>query len=133
MTTLTAAQRRAREQRAHEAFVKVCPTNRLLALISDKWVSLVVSALAGRGTLRYSDLRREIPGVSEKMLTQTLRSMERDGLVTRTVTAAVPPRVDYELTELGRDLTGLIFTVRDWAEANIARIDAARAGYDAAS
>jgi DNA-binding HxlR family transcriptional regulator len=80
--------------------------------------------------MRYSQISREIPGVSQKMLTQTLRSLERDGMVARTVTPSVPVRVDYELTDLGYELFHLLLKVRDWAELNTERVDRARADYD---
>ena len=98
--------------------------------ISDKWVSLVVSALAP-GPLRYSDLGRKIAGVSPKMLTQTLRSLERDGLLTRTVTPSVPVRVDYELTALGQNLAQLLTAVKHWAETHFDEVHRARERYDA--
>ncbi|MEU4209076.1 helix-turn-helix domain-containing protein [Streptomyces sp. NPDC026206] len=129
MATLTAAQRRTEARTAYDAFVKDCPTSQLLARISDKWVSLIVSAL-GPGPMRYSDLGRKIPGVSQKMLTQSLRSLERDGIVTRTVTPSVPVRVDYELTGLGRSLCCLLSAVKEWAEAHIEEVDDARRQYD---
>ncbi|MFD1939856.1 winged helix-turn-helix transcriptional regulator [Nonomuraea mangrovi] len=132
MATRTADERRTEERLAYDAFVKDCPTSRLLARISDKWVSLIVSALGERSPMRYSDLNRRIPGVSEKMLTQTLRSLERDGIVARTVTASVPVRVDYELTDLGRSLSCLLSAVKDWAETHIEEVDAARERYDKA-
>ncbi|MFE3448792.1 winged helix-turn-helix transcriptional regulator [Nonomuraea sp. NPDC059194] len=132
MATLTAAERRAEERLAYDAFLKDCPTSRLLDRISDKWVSLVVSALREQSPMRYSELGRRIPGVSQKMLTQTLRSLERDGIVARTVTASVPVRVDYELTDLGRSLSRLLSAVKDWAESHIEQVNAAREHYDAA-
>ena len=91
----------------------------------------MITAL-GSGSMRYSELQREIAGASPKMLTQTLRSLERDGLVERTVTAGVPPRVDYALTPLGVSLREVVFVLKRWAEANIERIESARAAYDAA-
>lgn len=100
MATTTAAQRREQARIEYDAFIRSCPTNQLLDRISDKWISLVVSALAQADgpSMRYSDLSRKIAGVSPKMLTQSLRSLERDGIVIRTVTPSVPVRVDYELT-----------------------------------
>ncbi|WP_369234058.1 winged helix-turn-helix transcriptional regulator [Streptomyces sp. R21] len=132
MATTTAAQRREQARIEYDAFIKGCPTNQLLARISDKWVSLVVSALA-EGPMRYSDLGRKIAGVSPKMLTQTLRSVERDGLVSRTVTPSVPVRVDYELTPLGTSLTCLLSAVKDWAEGHIEEVNEARDRYDSAA
>ncbi|MFC9848492.1 winged helix-turn-helix transcriptional regulator [Streptomyces sp. NPDC060223] len=129
MATTTAAQRREQARVEYDAFIKSCPTNQLLDRISDKWVSLVVCALT-TGSMRYSDLARKIAGVSPKMLTQTLRSLERDGIVSRTVTPAVPVRVDYELTPLGANLSCLLAAVKDWAELHIEQVNKARAHYD---
>lgn len=129
MATLTAAQRREEARSAYDAFLRECPTNQLLGRLSDKWVSLVVSALR-EGPMRYSDLGRRIAGVSQKMLTQTLRSLERDGLVTRTVTPSVPVRVDYELTELGHSLSDLLSAVKIWAETHFDQVQEAREQYD---
>lgn len=129
MATMTAAQRREQARVEYDAFIKGCPTNQLLDRLSDKWVSLVVAALSG-GPMRYSDLGRKIAGVSPKMLTQTLRTLERDGILTRSVTPSVPVRVDYELTPLGRSLAVLLTAVKDWAEANIDQVHTARERYD---
>ncbi|WP_405733403.1 helix-turn-helix transcriptional regulator [Streptomyces sp. NBC_00028] len=129
MATMTAAQRREQARIEYDAFIKGCPTNQLLDRLSDKWVSLVVSALAG-GTMRYSDLGRKIAGVSPKMLTQTLRSLERDGILARSVTPSVPVRVDYELTPLGHSLALLLTAVKDWAETHIDEVHEARDRYD---
>jgi DNA-binding HxlR family transcriptional regulator len=101
----------------------------VLAALSDKWVTLIVSALAD-GPLRHSELARTVAGATQKMLTQTLRRLERDGLVTRTVTGTVPPRVDYGLTDLGRDILPLQRAIKAWAETNIGRVHAARERYD---
>lgn len=132
MATRTAMQRRRLDAVAYNAFLRDCPTRKLLDRISDKWVSLVLVALAG-GAQRYSELLRTMPGVSQKMLTQTLRSLERDGLVSRRVTASVPVRVDYELTELGATLLPVMRSIKDWAERYIEDVDAARELYDARS
>jgi DNA-binding HxlR family transcriptional regulator len=132
MPTTTAAQRRAQARVRYDAFIAACPTRKLLDRLSDKWVCLVMSALAG-GRRRYGDLSRIIAGVSQKMLTQTLRTLERDGLITRTVTPSVPVRVDYELTPLGASLLPVTRAVKQWAEANIEKVEAARSAYDAAS
>ena len=94
MPTMTAAQHRERAKQEFDAFLADCPSRLVLDRISDKWVTLVIASLAD-GPLRFSELSRQLAGVSQKMLTQTLRTLERDGLVTRTVTAAVPVRVDY--------------------------------------
>ncbi|GAA2939564.1 MULTISPECIES: helix-turn-helix domain-containing protein [Streptomycetaceae] len=129
MATRTAAQRREEARSAYDAFLRECPTNQLLGRLGDKWVGLIVSALR-EGPMRYSDLGRRIAGVSQKMLTQSLRSLERDGLVTRTVTPSVPVRVDYELTELGRSLSDLLFAVKTWAETHFDQVHEARERYD---
>lgn len=101
----------------------------ILSRIGDKWTVLVVSML-GKGPMRFNALRREIGGVSQRMLTLTLRGLERDGLVTRTVYPTVPPRVDYELTELGKTLLEPIVGVAAWARANRTKIAEARSIYD---
>lgn len=130
MPTMTAAQQREQARADYDAFLRDCPTNQLLGRLSDKWVSLVVAALSA-GPKRYSDLTRKIAGVSPKMLTQTLRTLERDGILTRTVTPSVPVRVDYELTPLGTSLARLLTAVKDWAETHIEEVHAARERYDA--
>ncbi|MGN5379714.1 winged helix-turn-helix transcriptional regulator [Streptomyces lasalocidi] len=129
MPTITAAQRREQARADYDAFLRDCPTNQLLGRLSDKWVSLVVAALAP-GPMRYSDLGRKIAGVSPKMLTQTLRTLERDGIVSRTVTPSVPVRVDYALTPLGSSLVGLLTAVKAWAETHFDDVRAARETYD---
>jgi DNA-binding HxlR family transcriptional regulator len=121
---------RAEARHRYNANLAECPGHEILATISDKWLTLVVSALAD-GPLRYAELSRIVAGATEKMLTQTLRRMERDGLVTRTVTPSVPARVDYELTDLGRDLLPLQRAIKEWAETHIERVHQARARYDA--
>ncbi|WP_433713616.1 winged helix-turn-helix transcriptional regulator [Nocardia sp. CA-084685] len=102
-----------------------CPTRQVLDHVAGKWTVLIVDALA-EGTMRYTDLHRRIEGISQKMLTQTLRQLETDGFITRTVHPTVPPRVDYDLTDLGHSLRGPIAALRDWIEVNINRIEAAR-------
>ena len=105
-----------------------------LARIGDKWTVLVVELLCeGRGPVRFNEIRRAIHGISQRMLTLTLRSLERDGLVTRTVHPTVPPRVDYELTELGRSLRVPLVAVAEWVRANGTSIHAARQVFDATS
>jgi DNA-binding HxlR family transcriptional regulator len=116
-----------------DAFSASCPSRRLLDTIGDKWATLVIVALGLEGPLRYSQLSARIEGVSQKMLTQTVRKLERDGLLTRTVTASVPVRVDYELTPLGRSLLGVIGQIKEWAESHMPQVDDARAAYDARS
>jgi DNA-binding HxlR family transcriptional regulator len=129
MPTLTAAQRREAARAEYDAFLAACPSRQVLARISDKWVTLVLCALAG-GPLRYRDLCRIVAGVSQKMLTQTLRLLERDGLLSRTVTAGVPVRVDYQLTPLGDSLIPVVDAIKTWAEEHIGEIEASRAAYD---
>ncbi|MFC0553541.1 winged helix-turn-helix transcriptional regulator [Planotetraspora thailandica] len=113
-----------------DAFVASCPSRRLLETIGDKWASLVIVALGLEGRMRYSELSARIAGVSQKMLTQTLRGLERDGLLTRTVTPSVPVRVDYELTPLGLSLIETLRHLKEWAEAHMAEVDRAREEYD---
>lgn len=105
------------------------PISEFLARIGDKWTVLVVSLLGSR-PLRFSELRRMIDGISQKMLTTTLRSLERDGFVTRTVFPTTPPSVSYELTDLGRDLLVPVAALADWARQNQARVDMARDRFD---
>jgi len=131
MPTRTAAQLREEAAREYDAFLATCPARQLLDRISDKWVTLVLTALAD-GPQRYSDLSRRIAGVSQKMLTQTLRTLERDGLVTRTVTAAVPVRVDYALTDLGHSLLDPIKHLKAWAEDHVPEVREAQEDYDQA-
>jgi DNA-binding HxlR family transcriptional regulator len=109
----------------------VCRTiSGLLQRIGDKWTVLVVTTLFG-GSKRFNELRREIPTVSQRMLTLTLRHLERDGLVSRTVTPTIPPRVDYELTELGRSLHDPLQALERWALAHVEDIHEAHARFDA--
>jgi DNA-binding HxlR family transcriptional regulator len=118
-----------RDRLAYNAFVAECPSRQVLDALSDKWVTLVLTALAD-GPRRYSDLARAIAGVSQKMLTQTLRTLERDGLITRTITASVPVRVDYELTPLGQTILPVVGAIKRWSESHIQEIHTARATYD---
>src|SRR5256885_8319861 len=109
----------------------VCRTiSTLLSRIGDKWTVLVVTTLAD-GSKRFNELRREIPTVSQRMLTLTLRNLERYGLVSRTVTPTIPPRVDYELTELGQSLQKPIAGLAQWALDNLGTIHEAHARFDA--
>lgn len=121
MPTTTAAQRRESARQEFDAYLETCPSRQVLDMIGNKWVGLVVTALHD-GPLRHGELRTQIAGVSQKMLTQSLRNLERDGLVTRTVTAAVPPRVDYELTPLGQDLHTAVQPLKRWAEQHMGGI-----------
>ncbi len=104
----------------------------VLARVGDKWSVLVVARL-GDGPKRFNELRRIIGSISQRMLTLTLRGLERDGLITRTVYPTIPPRVDYALTPLGRDLLEPISALAGWAVRNQAKIEKARTSYDAAA
>ena len=101
----------------------------VLARVGDKWSVLIVSLL-GDGPKRFSEIKRMVGGISQRMLTLTLRGLERDGLVTRTVFPTIPPRVDYELTDLGRSLWKPVEALGTWARANQPKIAAARELYD---
>ncbi len=105
------------------------PVTELLARIADKWTISVVRHL-GVKTMRFSELKRALDGVSQKMLTSTLRGLERDGFVTRTLYPTIPPKVEYALTELGRDLWKPLATIGQWAQDNRARVEAARERFD---
>jgi DNA-binding HxlR family transcriptional regulator len=102
----------------------------VLARIGDKWSVLIVSRLGARA-MRFNELKREIGGISQRMLTLTLRGLERDGLITRTIFPTIPPRVDYELTALGRSLLEPVTALGAWALKNIGKIETARAKFDA--
>lgn len=105
--------------------------NDVIGQVADKWTMLVLEVLEDHGEQRFSEIGRRIEGISQKMLTQTLRRMERDGLVIRTVHPVIPPRVDYRLTELGESLSYAFCGVWRWAESNLERIEAARGAFDA--
>jgi DNA-binding HxlR family transcriptional regulator len=119
---------RARQQPS--VFDPRCGSRRVLDLIANRWSALVIHALAG-GTKRYNELHRKIGGVSQKMLTQTLRRLEHDGLVERRVHPVVPPRVEYSLTPLGRTLRGPLRSICRWAEAHLPELERARRAADA--
>lgn len=108
-----------------DVFNSECPARKALDLVADKWSLLVLLALLG-GTKRHSTLQRKIKGVTQKMLTQTLRRLERDGLVERTVYATVPPKVEYALTSLGETLSEPIRALSAWAETHSLELEAAR-------
>jgi DNA-binding HxlR family transcriptional regulator len=137
MATTTAAQKRTQTKAEYDAFLTVCPSHKLLERISGKWVTLILAAL-GSGpdcagdprSMRYSELSRLLAGVSQKMLTQTLRSLERDGLISRTVTPTVPVTVSYELTDLGLSLHQMMRGLKTWAEMHMDDVSANRATYD---
>lgn len=143
MPTTRAARTRAEAKAGYDAFLAGCPSRQLLDRISDKWVALILAALGSDGphppgseradaprSMRYSELSRRLAGVSQKMLTQTLRSLERDGLLTRTVTPTVPVTVTYELTDLGLSLHQVMCGIKAWAEAHMDEVLANRGAYD---
>ncbi|MDP9202578.1 MAG: helix-turn-helix transcriptional regulator [Gemmatimonadota bacterium] len=108
-----------------------CHAREILARVGDKWSVYVIHVLGDAGTLRFNELRSRVDGISQRMLTVTLRGMERDGLVTRTVYPEVPPRVEYALTSLGATLRQLVRGLVGWSGAHLSEVDAARAAYDA--
>ena len=145
MATTTRAAERSQARVEYNAFLAVCPSRQLLDRISDKWVVLILCALgddttdrtgesdglpAGPRTMRYSELSRLLAGVSQKMLTQTLRALERDGLLTRTVTPTVPVTVTYQLTDLGLSLHAMTREIRDWAQTHMDEVLASRSKHD---
>ncbi|MET3637233.1 winged helix-turn-helix transcriptional regulator [Curtobacterium oceanosedimentum] len=138
MATTTAAQKKAEAKVQYDAFLAACPSQQLLARVSGKWVTLVLSAL-GSGPdcdgeprpMRYSELARTLAGVSPKMLSQTLRSLERDGLVSRVATATVPVTVTYELTALGLSLHQTVRQLKTWSEQHRDEVAAHQQAFDA--
>ena len=146
MATMTATQKRAQAKAEYDAFLAACPSRKLLDRLSDKWVTLILAALGSDGShqpgtrcageprpMRYSELLRLLAGVSQKMLTQTLRALERDGLVTRTATPTVPVTVTYELTHLGLSLHQMMRAIKTWAEMHMDDVLASREAYDTPS
>lgn len=138
----TKADKEEQAKADYNAFLAVCPSRQLLDRISNKWVVLILCALSGdtpeqQGAspapkpMRYSELARLLAGVSQKMLTQTLRALERDGLLTRTVTPTVPVTVTYALTDLGLSLHHLTRGLRNWAQSNMDHVLANREEHDA--
>lgn len=141
VATLKASEQRVLAAQQYNAFFAQCPSRQLLDRISDKWVVLILCALGGdaaepstdgplRRAMRYSELSRLIAGVSQKMLTQTLRSLERDGLLTRTVTPTVPVTVAYELTPLGVSLHQMTRGIRTWAQSHMDEVQQNRVLHD---
>lgn len=141
MTTMK-ADKKAQAKAEYNAFLAICPSRQLLDRISDKWVVLILCALGGDASeqsgashvpkaMRYSELARLLAGVSQKMLTQTLRALERDGLLTRTVTPTVPVTVTYELADLGLSLHHLTRGLRQWAQTHMDQVLANREKHDA--
>ena len=102
----------------------------LIGHVADKWTMIILEVLADQGELRFTRLSEQVPGISYKMLTQTLRLMEREGFVARTVHPVVPPRVEYKLTELGMSLAAAFCTVWMWAEGHLEQVERARAVFD---
>ena len=105
----------------------------LIGRVADKWTMLILEVLTEHGELRFGEIGRKVDGISQKMLTQTLRYMERDGLLVRTVHASVPPKVEYRLTELGHSLGAAFCGVWVWAADNLRAIESARAAFEARS
>ncbi|MFL6120374.1 winged helix-turn-helix transcriptional regulator [Actinophytocola sp.] len=113
-----------------QVVAEACPVQEVLERVAGKW-SILIMVAAARGPIRFTELERAIPSVSRRMLTLTLRNLERDGLMTRTVFPTVPPKVEYELTPIARELYAALLTLTDWAEHHRGSIIAARAAYDA--
>ena len=107
-----------------------CRAREVLQRVGDKW-SMYVIDLLGQGTMRFSELHRSIDGITARMLTVTLRGLERDGIVTRTIHPVIPPRVEYDLTPMGQTLLDTIGQLVSWADSHLDEIEAARAAYDA--
>ncbi|SRR6266480_3545974 len=108
-----------------------CHAREMLVRVGDKWSVYVIHVLGDAGTLRFNELRSRVAGISQRMLTVTLRGMERDGLIARKIYAEVPPRVEYSLTTLGKTLRQLVRGLVQWSEAHLTEVDEARAAYDA--
>ncbi|WP_329228780.1 helix-turn-helix domain-containing protein [Streptomyces canus] len=119
-----------REHGGVDVFLRDCPTRAVLELIASKWTMLVLVALEDGRPMRFAELRRRLDGVTAKVLTSTLRALEREGLLTRSVYPTVPPRVEYRLTGLGREVGGLLQCITDWSQANITAIRSARQEFD---
>ena len=107
-----------------------CRAHEMLARVGDKWSVTVIHVLGSEGTLRFGELQRRVPRISQRMLTVTLRGLERDGLVCRTMYPEVPPRVEYALTPLGATLREIVRALIDWSGAHLLEVDAARARFD---
>nr|WP_260610184.1 helix-turn-helix domain-containing protein [Sphingomonas sp. IC081] len=116
--------------RAPDVYAANCPTRQLLDRVADKWSVLILLTL-GNGEMRFNALKRRIDGISQKMLSQTLRSLERDGLVLRAVVPSVPVTVSYAISPLGRELLGALQAMIDWAEARMGMVAQAQRDYDA--
>ncbi|WP_182882691.1 winged helix-turn-helix transcriptional regulator [Microbispora sp. H10949] len=114
---------------AADAYLRDCASRKVLDSIANKWTCLLVDALRD-GPVRFGALRRKLDGITQKSLTQTLRAMERDGMVVRTMYPTIPPRVEYELSDLGHSLVVLMEGIRVWSETHVGEIEAARAAFD---
>ena len=128
----TEATRTPQDDLPANILASVCPSRTVMRHLTDRWTPFIVAALSEQPVARFGELKAMIQGVSPKVLTQTLRSMERDGLVERHVTASIPPRVDYELTVLGTTLIEPMTALRHWAQDNMQAVLEARERYDAA-
>ncbi|GAA4206801.1 winged helix-turn-helix transcriptional regulator [Microbispora amethystogenes] len=120
---------RLRPRGAADAYLRDCASRKVLDSIANKWTCLLVDALRD-GPVRFGALRRRLDGITQKSLTQTLRAMERDGMVVRTMYPTIPPRVEYELSDLGHSLVVLMEGIRMWSETHVGEIEAARAAFD---
>ncbi|WP_433890326.1 winged helix-turn-helix transcriptional regulator [Streptomyces sp. CA-111067] len=112
-----------------DAYLRNCPSRTVLDVLGSKWTVLIVPSLTS-GPMRFGELRRRLDGITQKSLTQALRHLERDGLVTRTVYPTIPPRVDYALTPLGEEASALLESLRAWAEDHMTDILTARTAYE---
>jgi DNA-binding HxlR family transcriptional regulator len=112
-----------------DAYLAACPSRQILDLLANKWTMLVMCALQ-TGPVRFGEIRRRLEGITQKMLTQTLRNLERDGLISRTVYPTIPLRVEYATTELGDNVAELLDAVRVWSEGHINEVFGARHAYD---
>lgn len=127
---ITAMYEAHRSESGPHGNLGACPVRQVLDHVGDKWTTLIIMLL-DEGPARFNALRRAIPDISQRMLTQTLRSLQRDGLVARKVFPTVPPAVEYSLTPLGRSLLGPIYALTQWADENFAQVMQARATYEA--
>ncbi|WP_072807252.1 winged helix-turn-helix transcriptional regulator [Rhodococcoides yunnanense] len=127
--TMTADQYREQAKKQYSVYLEQCPAHQLLDTLSNKWVSLVLCALSD-GAHRHSELRRVIAGVSQKMLTATLRTLERDGIIDRQVLSAFPQHVEYRLTPLGASLLPVVYGMKNWAEQNMSDVIEHRNRFD---
>lgn len=132
---MTKASTRKQARRPKPAEVEInhvnCNAREMLIRVGDKWSVYVIHVLGDAGRLRFNELRANVDGISQRMLTVTLRGLERDGLVRRTIFPEIPPRVEYELTPLGATLRRLVRGLIEWSGAHLAEVDEARAAYDA--